>query len=78
MQKISFLILVLLLGYVNNGFAQKKRADKTSGGKAAYGVSIVKSNGKVKKPKKGKKEKIARRKKHKSTPSYRKTQNWAG
>jgi hypothetical protein len=81
MQKIIFIALILVVISTTDSSAQRKsRAERTSGGKAAYGVATVSGNGKIKKAKKGRKEKAVRRKTRasKGKPAYRKKQNWAG
>jgi hypothetical protein len=81
MQKIVVIALILVVASLNESFGQRKRrAERTSAGKAAYGVATVSGKGKVKKVRKARKEKAVRRKTRaaKSKPAYRKKQNWAG
>lgn len=81
MQKIIVIAFVLIAASINDSFAQRlHRADRTSAGKAAYGVATVSGNGKIRKVRKARKEKAVKRKTRavKGKPAFRKKQNWAG
>jgi hypothetical protein len=81
MQKSIAILLVLIALSINDSFAQRqRRADKTSAGRAAYGVATVSKSGKIKKVRKTRKDKAVKRKTRavKGKPAFRKKQNWAG
>lgn len=75
-RNLSLIFLVVVLCSLTQ-CASKRRADRTSSGKAAYGVATVR-NGKVKRTKKARRQKAAKARKQKDVPSYRKKDPWAG
>jgi hypothetical protein len=79
MQKIFLIACILILVTLNQCAAQR-RADRTSSGKAAYGVATVSGNGKIKKVKKSHRRKTlkAKARRAKETPAFRKKSVWAG
>jgi hypothetical protein len=79
MRKIILIACVLILASLTPGFGQR-RADRTSSGKAAYGVATVSGNGKIKKVKKGRRKKAikAKTRRARKTPEFRKKEIWAG
>jgi hypothetical protein len=78
MQKIVVLVSILIVASLNNTIAQRqRRADRTTSGRAAYGLATVSRTGKIRKVKKARRQKAVRRK-SRAVPTYRKRQNWAG
>lgn len=81
MQKIIVIVSILIVASVNDCVAQRqRRADRTSSGRAAYGVATVSGNGRIGRVKKSRREKVVKRKTRgvKGKPAFRKKQNWAG
>jgi|GEM_PF-5461613 len=81
MLRIILIASILIVVSINESSAQRtRRADRTSSGKAAYGLSTVSRSGKIGKAKKARSKKAVRRKTRapKGKPGFRKVQNWAG
>jgi hypothetical protein len=79
MLKIILIVSFLIIASMSDCLAQR-RAERTSSGKAAYGIATVSGNGRIKNVKKVRKKKAVKRKTRvkKGKPYFRKKQNWAG
>jgi hypothetical protein len=81
MQKIIVIASILIIASINDCFGQRqRRVPRSSSERAAYGISTVSGNGKIRKGKKVRPEKALKRKMRaaKRKPGFRKVQNWAG
>ncbi len=77
MQRIVVLALVLIIGLLSQCSARRK-AERTSTGRAAYGLAVS-SGGKVRKARKSRRDPFkVKSRKPKLTPEYRKKDPWAG
>lgn len=78
MQKVVLIAVILVLGTLTQ-CGVHHRADRTTGGKAAYGMATVSSKGKIRKKKKSGRHSFGQKpRKPKLTPEFRKKNPWAG